>query len=221
MTSSREVIGQRLDPEYTLKIGFLNSLQSKYPFILMKDIIDRPPQYGANEESIEGKPNTDIRYIRITDIDELGNLRLDIFRTAAVIDNQYLLSENDLLFARSGATAGKCYIHKSSGKNSIFAGYLIRFRLKSDIALPDYVFYFCNSKLYAYWVSMIQRPSAQPNINSEEFKSLLIPLPPLEKQSEIAYHITSIRQHAFKLKEEASNILELARKHIEIMILGE
>lgn len=221
VTSSREVIGQRLDPDYTLKIGFLNSLKSKYPFILMKDIMDGPPQYGANEESIDGNPDTDIRYIRITDIDEHGNLRPDTFRTAAKIENQYLLSENDLLFARSGATAGKCYIHKGSEKSSIFAGYLIRFRLNTDIALPDYVFHFCNSKLYAYWVSMIQRPSAQPNINSEEFKSLQIPLPPIEKQSEIANHITSTKQCAFELQKEAVNLLEFAKRQIEIMILGE
>jgi restriction endonuclease S subunit len=221
VTSSREVIGQRLDPDYTLKIGFLNALQSKYPFVQMKDIIDRPPQYGANEESIEGNSDTDIRYIRITDIDEHGNLRPDTFRTATTIENQYLLSVNDLLFARSGATAGKCYIHKSTDKDSIFAGYLIRFSLKSNIALPDYVFYFCNSKLYAYWVNMIQRPSAQPNINSEEFKSLLIPLPPLEKQSQIANYINSTRQRAFELQKEALKLLELAKRQIEIMILSE
>lgn len=221
VTSSREVIGQRLDTDYTLKIGFLNALQSKYPFVQMKDIIDRPPQYGANEESIEGNPDTDIRYIRITDIDEFGNLRQDTFRTATTIESQYLLSVNDLLFARSGATAGKCYIHKSTDKDSIFAGYLIRFSLKSDIALPDYVFHFCNSKLYAYWVSMIQRPSAQPNINSEEFKSLQIPLPPMEKQLEIASYITSTRQRAFELRENALNLLELTKRQVEIMILGE
>ncbi len=220
MTKFSEVEGGRLDPEYALKIEYLNSIESKYPFVLLKNILEKQPQYGANEEAITGNPLTDIRYIRITDIDELGNLKPDTYKTAALIENQYILHINDLLFARSGATAGKCYIHKVD-MPSIFAGYLIRFILKQNLANPDYVFYFCNSKLYSFWVMMIQRPSAQPNINSEEFKSLRIPLPPIHKQNEIAERITLIRNHAQALNIEADKILDNAKKNIEKMILGE
>ena len=62
--------------------------------------------YGANEIAIDGDPQTDVRYIRITDIDADGNLQNEDWKTAKRVDEKYTLDENDILFARSGATAG-------------------------------------------------------------------------------------------------------------------
>ena len=70
------------------------------------------------------------------------------------------------------------------------------------------------------WVSAIQRAAVQSNINSEEYKNLPIVLPPLEKQNEIAEHITKIREKAKKLQEEAKTELEQAKMEVEKMILG-
>lgn len=213
-------MGQRIDPDFTQKIGYLNSITSKYPFIQIKELIKNQPQYGANEEAIEGDSETGVRYIRITDIDDLGNLKNGDWKTANNIDMKYLLNENDILFARSGSV-GKCYIHKDISIKAIFAGYLIRFVFDSKRVNPDYIFYYCNSKLYWQWISAIQRPAVQSNINSEEFKSLLIPLPSLEKQNEIVEQIAFLRQKAFNLKNEAIEILKLAKENVEQIILGD
>lgn len=53
----------------------------------------------------------DYRYIRITDINEDGTLN-DDWKTVAEVEKQYILKEGDVLFARSGATAGKLSIIK-------------------------------------------------------------------------------------------------------------
>ena len=42
---------------------------------VLKTLLAKSPQYGANEEAIDGDKNTGIRYLRITDIDELGRLK--------------------------------------------------------------------------------------------------------------------------------------------------
>lgn len=90
--------------------------------------------------------------------------------------------------------------------------------------MKDYIqlgmFYYCNSKLYNYWVNTIQRPAVQANINAQEFRSMPIPLPPLTKQQEIANHIYAIRQQAKQLQEEGKAILENAKKEVEQMIIG-
>ena len=52
------------------------------------------------------------------------------------------------------------------------------------------------------------------------FKKILICLPPLEKQNEIASHITQIRSKANALKKEGKEILEQAKQEVERMILG-
>jgi len=75
--------------------------------------------------------------------------------------------------------------------------------------------------LYKLWVSAIERPAVQSNINAEEYKSLPIPIPPLQKQSEIATHISQIRNKANTLKQEGKEILEQAKQEVEQMILGD
>ena len=219
LTNLSEVTGKRIDPDYNSKMTYLFSNKGFYNHILLKELITKQPQYGANEEAKDFENDTDIRYIRITDIDELGKLKNNSKKTANKIETKYFLNYNDLLFARSGSV-GRCYIHKKTNEISIFAGYLIRFIVNTDICNPDYIFYYCNSNLYKLWVSAIERPAVQSNINAEEYKSLPIPIPPLEKQNEIAAHISQIRNKANALKKEGKEILEQAKQEVEQMILG-
>ena len=174
-------------------------------------------QYGANESAIEFQEGN-TRYIRITDIDEIGNLKNHDKKTAQYIDDVYLLHYGDILFARSGSV-GKCYFHRDE-KPSIFAGYLIRFVLNDKIILPEFLFYYCNSSLYWYWVDTIHRPAVQSNINAEEYCGLPVPVPLIEKQQAIVDYIAGIRTRAKVLQEEGKAILESAKKKVEQMIMG-
>lgn len=219
LTNLSEVTGKRIDPDYNSKMTYLFSNKGFYNHILLKELITKQPQYGANEEAKDFENDTDIRYIRITDIDELGDLKNNNKKTANKVETKYFLNYNDLLFARSGSV-GRCYIHKKTNEISIFAGYLIRFIVNTDICNPDYIFYYCNSNLYKLWVSAIERPAVQSNINAEEYKSLPIPLPPLEKQNEITTHISKIRREANVLMQQGKEILEQAKQEVERMILG-
>lgn len=213
-----EIAGVRIDPEYTSKYEFIVNQKANYKFVSFKTLLDRSPQYGANEEAKEVTSPNDIRYIRITDIDENGKLKKTKWKTAANTDDRYLLNKDDLLFARSGSV-GRCYIHKEIDKEAIFAGYLIRFVINSQ-ALPDFIFHYCNSSIYKFWVSAIERAAVQSNINAEEFKSLPIPLPPLTKQTEMLKHINDIHKQINKLQTEATKGLEDAKKEVEQIILG-
>lgn len=53
------------------------------------------------------------------------------------------------------------------------------------------------------------------------FRKLSIPLPPLERQNEIADHIKTIRDQAKQLRYEAAAGLEKAKQEVEAMILGD
>ena len=214
-----ELCGSRLDCSYTFKISELEKRLSNLNCEVLGNLILKNPQYGANEEALDFADG-DIRYIRITDIDDFGNLKDSEKKTAKTIEDKYLLHENDILFARSGSV-GRCYIHKKTSQPAIFAGYLIRFVLNEKLVNSDYLFYYCNSSIYKYWVESIQRPAVQANINSTEYKSLKIPLPPLSKQQEIAEHIQRIRAQAKQLQAEAEQILTDAKAQVEKMILGE
>ena len=215
---NRSDLEDRLDPKFNKNYSFIKSLKGIYTWVTLRDVTFNNGQYGANESAVEYKKG-DIRYIRITDIDEYGNLKQTDKKTASNIENDYLLKPNDILFARSGSV-GRCYIHKFLEEQAIFAGYLIRYFLNENIIDADYLFYYCNSNIYKYWVDTIQRPAVQANINAQEYRSMPIPLPPIVKQKEIANHIYAMRQQAKQLQEEGESILENAKKEVEQMILG-
>ena len=214
----KQATGGRLDPKFNNQWQKLKSLQCNYPKVTLADVVFNSGQYGANETAIDYKEG-DTRYIRITDIDDLGCLKENNKVTCKNIEQNYMLHKNDLLFARSGSV-GKCYIHKRISEPAIFAGYLIRFIINAAIINPDYLFYYCNCSLYKYWVDTIQRPAVQANINSEEFRQIIIPLPPMAKQQEIADHITAHRHQAAQLQQEGKEALEKAKQEVEQMILG-
>lgn len=214
---NRSDLEDRLDPKFNKNYSFIKSLKGIYTWVTLRDVTFNNGQYGANESAVEYKKG-DIRYIRITDIDEYGNLKQTDKKTASNIENDYLLKPNDILFARSGSV-GRCYIHKFLEEQAIFAGYLIRYFLNENIIDADYLFYYCNSNIYKYWVDTIQRPAVQANINAQEYRSMPIPLPPIVKQKEIANHIYAMRQQAKQLQEEGESILENAKKEVEQMIL--
>ena len=194
---SRSEIEGRLDPKMIL---YNRKVQgSLYPKVRLKNLLLCKPQYGASEPGIARIHKNAPRYIRITDIDEYGLLSQDdLGATANVIEEKYILCEDDILIARSGATVGKSYIHKKLPYQCFYAGYLIRFVIDPAKALPDYVFSFTQLNTYKEWVGAIQRPSGQPNINAEEYQSLEIPLPDICIQSIIANKI----REAYSLKSQ-------------------
>ena len=188
----------RIDPLYLKNKAIIEDPKTKFTLVKLGGLLKSKVQYGANEIAIDGKPRQDIRYIRITDIDEFGNLRSDEWKTAQNIEEKYLLNEGDILFARTGATAGKCFLYKNEYGKSIFAGYLIRFIFDTSKVNPKYIFYYTQLERYKLWVKSIQRPSGQPNINSEEFKSFNFPLLSLQAQN----HIVQLMDNAYDFKKQ-------------------
>ena len=185
----------RLDPKMALYNKRVQN--SLFPMVKLKNMLLSKPQYGANEAGLDRSNNSQPRYIRITDIDENGLISInELGVTVANVEEKYILKENDILIARSGATVGKAYIHKELPYTCLYAGYLIRFIVDSNKILPGYLFSYTQLNTYKEWVSAIQRPSGQPNINAEEYQSLEIPLPDISVQS----IITNIIRDAYSLK---------------------
>lgn len=158
----------------------------------LKEICSIRGEYGANAPKSNYDPRLP-RYVRITDIDDRGNLQE---ATAVSIPREkaasYILDEGDIVIARSGATVGKSYIHTADNGECAFAGYLVRFRLKPEIASYDWLKFVLQSKPYWDWVRDNQRAGAQPNINAKEYGNYLLKVPPLAEQQRIARILGSI-----------------------------
>lgn len=210
-------LSDRFDPEMVLFRR--KSHNFRFPTRKLQEFFRLPPQYGANERGIERTTNTGPRYVRITDINEFGYLSDELGATAEVIEPQYLLNENDLLFARSGNTVGKCYIHKQehAAYDCFFAGYLIRLCFEDEEILPDYIFALTQLPYYKSWVKAIQRTSGQPNINAQEYANLEVCAAPRPIQEKVVERLEAA--YAQKREVEAQAKAQLAR--IDEILLAE
>lgn len=201
-------LGERWDP---MMVAYRRNLSHfKYQPVSLASLLISPPQYGANESGIKRISEQQVRYIRITDINDNGLLNNNLGATVERINAKYILNHNDLLFARSGATVGKTFLYKKNLYNypCLFAGYLIKFQLNPSIVIPDYLFIYTQLSSYKDWIIATQRAAAQPNINAEEYKSLQVPLPPLTVQNKIyeIYHFAVLNKQ--KKEQEAKDLLD-------------
>ena len=160
-------------------VSTIEDFQSKYPLYKLGSLVNEEPQYGANESAVNGNPDTDYRYVRITDITDDGRLNND-WKTAERVEERYILNEGDILFARSGATAGKVFYYRQEYGKALYAGYLIRFKFNPEKVMPLYVYELLSSITYRNWVINTRGGSAQPNINAQQFASFKIPVPSIE-----------------------------------------
>ena len=145
--------------------------------------------YGVSESA---KSKGEYKLLRITDI---KNNAVD-WNTVPYTDydehkaNAYLISDGDILFARTGATVGKSYLVKGLQDKAIYASYLIRVQTFNEI-LPEYVKYFFESGFY--W-EQIQRDSVgigQPNVNGTTLSQLALSIPPINEQHRIVNELGS------------------------------
>jgi restriction endonuclease S subunit len=197
----------RFDPDMILYNR--KTLRFNFPVKQLKQLLRAKPQYGSNQAGIDRNSIHEARYIRITDIDEYGLLKNNLGVTAEFIEEKHTLKNNDLLFARSGATVGKAYLHTTDSVNyeCFYAGYMIRFLVNENLLLSKFLFCYTQLEVYKEWVKAIQRAAGQPNINAEEYKSLSVPVPSLETQIQII-NIFETAYNSKKQKEaEAAELL--------------
>lgn len=161
---------------------WLPTVPAGWQVMKLKHLASSPFQYGANEPGGDTDRNAP-RFVRITDIDERGQLRDETYCTLARDKAQpYLLRRGDILLARSGATVGKTFRYQESWGEACYAGYLIRFRPQLDRVLPEFVEYFAASQQYWGWVRQQQLQATIQNLSAEKYANLLLPFPPLPQQ---------------------------------------
>lgn len=127
------------------------------------------------------------KYIRITDIDDDSHTYIDSapVSPAGVLEGKYRVRENDILFARTGASVGKSYLYQASDGDMYFAGFLIRIHVIDGVD-SGYVFLNTLTEEYNRWVALESTRSGQPGINAEQYRRYRFKLPPLETQKQIS-----------------------------------
>lgn len=202
-------------------ITMLDLSKGKFPVVELGAILDLV-QYGTSE-----KANTNRSGVPILRINNIKNGYVDptdlkhISLGNKMLDSLALLDGDILIIRTSGSRdlVGSCAVFHKKG-TFVYASYLIRLRVSHQKALSDYVSSYINSPFGRQQVNSLSRKIMQNNINSQELKSLKIPLPSLPVQREMVQKISYARQEAASLKKRAKELLEKATIGVEQMILG-
>ena len=158
----------------------------------LKDITEGRFTYGVNAPAIPYAPPLP-NYIRITDISDDGYF-IKENRTSVYCPKSetYTLKENDIVFARTGASTGKTYLYRKSDGDLVYAGFLIKASILPEKANSKYVFDNLHTSRYRDWVTVTSMRSGQPGINGNEFASYIIPCPALSEQNRIAEALSDV-----------------------------
>ena len=122
-------------------------------------------------------------YLRITDINDDGTLNLSDKKS--VNDpkaKNYILKENDIVFARTGNSTGRSYFYDSQDGELVYAGFLIKFSLDPQKVNPLFIKYYAISEAYRGWIASFNTGSTRGNINAQTYANMEIPLPPRSQQ---------------------------------------
>ena len=164
-------------------------------------------QYGYTAEetsSVEG----DAKYLRITDIVPyfVDKERVPYCTISEKKKEQYLVKENDLLIARTGATTGYNLVIPKGFDNFIFASYLVRYFYNQNELFPQYLKHVLKSNQYYGFVNNYIGGSAQPGMNPAAFGKFEVPYVEYEKQKRIAKNLSTY-----------DNLIETNNKRIKVL----
>jgi len=176
---------------------------------ILGDFLLEQPRYGINSPAVPFQEELPT-YIRITDISENGcflpNPKVSVDHGAI---SDFYLKIGDLVFARTGASVGKCYKYKEKDGKLVFAGFLIKVSPDQTRLSSDFLFQFTFTQQYWKWIDLTSTRSGQPGINSKELASMELYLPVKDEQQKIANCLSSLDE----LIEATAQKVEALKEH--------
>lgn len=159
------------------------------------------------------------KLLRITDLRDYG--KIDVSNCPKVPSSSslkpYLLSEGDVVFARTGGAGSFGVVH-SLEETVVFASYLIRFRFCKNTFNRNYQQYVFLSNSFQLSVKSNIHGGVTQNIHAEDVKNTYITLPSLDEQNEIVTYLDNQTAKIDKTIEKAEQAIELIKERRTALI---
>jgi type I restriction enzyme S subunit len=188
--------------------------------------VARELRYGTSVKCIS-QPNGGVPVLRIPNVlhgaIDFGDLK---FANLSGDDlTRFGLEDGDLLFVRTNGNrdyVGRCAVFHGGPQSYAFASYLIRARLRTDAARPDFVrvllsFPALRSQLFA----RARTSAGQYNINTQGLRAIRLMMPPLEAQDSFITTMGAINRLRRTQEESTQEIYELFNSLMNKAFKGE
>ncbi len=183
----------------------------KYKTAPLSDFCNGGGNYGIAASAVDFSPDLPT-YLRITDINNDGTLNIDGLKS---VDNSnsgnYFLSPNDIVFARTGASAGRNYFYDGNDGKFVYAGFLIKFSIDPAKINPLFIKYYCQSKDYYGWVASFNTGSTRGNINAQTLANMPIPVLTRNQQDLLADTLSALDSRIAENKKINHHLEQMAQ----------
>ena len=201
-------------------VSWIGEIPKGWEVASLKRYLSETMKYGASESGEINQPSW-TRYIRITDIDDNGNLKNDGVKTLNPnIAKDYMLKKGDVLFARSGATVGKSFLYNSD-KPACFAGYLIKAVCNKHL-LSSFLLAYTKSAQYDDWKNSTFIQATIQNIGADKYMNMPIVIPSIPEQRAIVSFLdkktTQIDCFITEAEHEIEKLSELKQAQIAHLV---
>lgn len=218
-----ELSGSRFDPHFNkiyFKEVFNSFSKSNFSFSRIKDVLDNIKTGTTPHQKLDPFTENDgVIFLRNTN---LKKYQIDLS------DTKYIKSEfaNVLTYSVKGevimciaGTVGVSAINDVEEPISINQNVsALEFNLRR--INPVFASYWFNTAIFLELTKRACSVATIFYLNNDNLKLLPIPIPPLDRQKEIAEHITDVRQKAQEIKDKSNEDLKKASIEIEKILLN-
>lgn len=153
-------------------------------------------------------------FVNLMDIFGFSSIKNKDFSLVNVSVNElenYNLKKGDVLFVRSSVKpegVGLATLVEEDLKNTVYSGFIIRFRTKSGLLIDKFKKFVFQSPYFRNNLIASSSVSANTNINQDSLNKLTIKLPPIEEQN----RIVSVLETWDKAIEKLSKKIEVKKQ---------
>ena len=191
--------------------------------IIIKEPMTEWKEYKLGELTIDGKGSYGIAapavdydsnkytYLRITDINDDGTLNKNGLKSVDDKNaHKYLLQQNDIVFARTGASVGRSYFYDERDGELVYAGFLIKYSIDPAKVNPKILKFYTHSQAYYDWIQTVDNGATRGNINAQTYASMPIILPERQEQDRIVSILSSLDDKIDLLHRENATLEQMA-----------
>lgn len=219
---SDEIKNARIDAEYNqekYRAIYKAIKNGKYPTKKISQIVEeinKGIEVGSKAYVSDGIP-----FVRVADIDDYEikysetdkKINPSLYKQ---LEKDYKPEIDEILYSKDG-TIGLSVVVKNYIDFIISSG-ILRLTIKQDIN-NYYIKSVLSNKIFKLVANHKSIGQIIKHLRVEEFKNIEVPMPSLEIQNKITNEVKSRLDRAKKLKTEAENIIENAKKEVEKIIL--
>lgn len=215
-----ETVTKGLDKNVKMKdsgIEWIGMIPEHWEVKRVKDVYVYNNGYAFSDNDYSEKNNGNY-LIKITHVTENGiqeneNLCINVTE----ITKKFKIQNNSILYALSGATAGKTCFFENSIKNFYLNQRVAQ--IKNKKGLTKYLFYMLNNKIFSYLILNLKPQTAQPNIGKADLDNSFIPFVlDINEQQSIANYLDEKCSKIDNKKELVNKKIELLKEYKQSLI---